>query len=179
MFSSLIQKRRSIRKFMEKEIEPEKIESLIEAALRAPSSMGTNPWRFILVREKETLRRLSFSKEHGSSFLAGAPLAVVVCADPSKSTVWIEDASIASIFLQLQAEDLGLSSCWIQIRERRHNSTVSSEEYIGALLRIPPSIRVESIIAIGYPAEKKKPHPKESLEYDKVFLEEYGRPLKA
>lgn len=54
----------------------------------------------------------------GAAFLADAAMAVVVMADPLASDVWIEDASIASIMIQLQAEDLGLGSCWIQVRER-------------------------------------------------------------
>jgi nitroreductase len=179
MFSSLIEKRRSIRRYEEREIEKEKVDALIEAALRAPSSMGTNPWRFIIVTEKAMLKKLSFSKEHGSSFLAGAALAIVVCADPKESTVWIEDASIAAIFIQLQAEDLGLGSCWIQIRERNHSKEKTSERYIAELLGIPDSLKVEAIIALGYPAEKKRPHPRESLQYQKAYLGLYGRPYKA
>lgn len=178
MFSSLIEKRRSIRKYEDRQIEKEKVEALIEAALRAPSSMGTNPWRFVIVTERDMLQRLSLSKEHGSSFLAGAALALVVCADPKESTVWIEDASIAAIFIQLQAEDLGLGSCWIQIRERNHSKEKSSERYVAELLGIPDSVRVEAIVAVGYPAEKKRPHGRESLQYQKTYLGTYGRPYR-
>ncbi|RJR23814.1 MAG: NAD(P)H-dependent dehydrogenase/reductase [Desulfobacteraceae bacterium] len=178
MFSSLIEKRRSIRRYEEKQVEPQKIASLVEASLRAPSSMGTNPWRFVVVTDKGILRKLSLAKEHGSSFLSGAPLGIAICADPSKSSVWIEDASIAATYIQLAAEDIGLSSCWIQIRERMHNKEKTSEQYIAELLNIPAAVRVEAIVAIGYPAEKKTPHSRDSLQYEKVYAGEYGRPYR-
>ena len=116
MFSSLIQKRRSIRKFQEKPVENEKIEILIEAALRSPSSRGHNPWEFVVVTERDSLEKLSSAKIHGSEFLKNAPLGMVVCADEDKCDVWVEDCSIASTFIFLASESLGLGSCWIQIR---------------------------------------------------------------
>ena len=66
----------------------------------------------------------------GADFLKDAPLAIVVLADPLASDVWIEDASIASILIQLQAEDLGLGSCWIQVRERYTATGMPADEYI-------------------------------------------------
>jgi nitroreductase len=176
MFLSLIKKRRSIRKYMDKRVETSQIHALIEAALRSPSSMGTNPWEFIIVTDRTVLEELSKAKPHGATFLRNAPLAMVVCADPAKSTIWIEDASIASIFIHLAAESLGLGSCWIQIRDRMHDRTKTAEAYISELLNIPDKIKVEAILALGYPAEKKPPHKKESLQFEKVYLESYGKP---
>ena len=108
MFLSLVQKRRSIRQYLEKPVEKEKIELLIEAALRSPSSRGFNPWEFIVLTDRDLLAKLSKAKPHGASFLKNAPLGIVVCADPEKCDVWVEDASIASIFLHLAAESLEL-----------------------------------------------------------------------
>lgn len=174
MFIPLIQKRRSIRRFLKKPVEQEKIELLIEAALRAPSSRGLNPWEFIVVADRELLKKLSKAKIHGSAFLKNAALGIVVCANPAKCDVWIEDASIASIFIHLVAESIGLGSCWIQIRERMHNDTVTSEAYVSEILKILGNIKVESIVAIGYPAEQKKPHPKDALQYEKVHHNLFG-----
>ncbi|MGD2150644.1 MAG: nitroreductase family protein [Desulfobacterales bacterium] len=168
MFLTLIQKRRSIRKYMEKPVETEKIDQLIEAALRSPSSRGFNPWEFIVVTDKSLLEKLSKAKPHGASFLKNAPLGIVVCADPEKCDVWVEDASIASIFIHLAAESLRLGSCWIQIRKRMFDQKKTSQEYIRDLLNIPKKLSVESIVAIGYSAEKKPPHRKEELQYQKV-----------
>ena len=175
MFLSLVQKRRSIRQYLDKLVEKEKIELLIEAALRSPSSRGFNPWEFIVVTDRDLLEKLSKAKAHGASFLKNAPLGIVVCADPEKCDVWVEDASIASIFLHLAAESLDLGSCWIQIRMRMHDQTKTAQEYVQELLNIPENLNVESMIAIGYPAESKPPHRKENLPYEKVYYNEYGR----
>ena len=175
MFLSLVQKRRSIRQYQDKPVEKEKIELLIEAALRSPSSRGFNPWEFIVVTDRDLLAKLSKAKPHGASFLKNAPLGIVVCADPEKCDVWVEDASIASIFLHLAAESLDLGSCWIQIRMRMHDQTKTAQEYVQELLNIPENLNVESMIAIGYPAESKPPHRKENLQYEKVYYNEYGR----
>jgi nitroreductase len=137
--------------------------------------MGNNPWEFIMVTDKSLLEKLSRAKQHGSAFLRNAPLGIVVCADPDKSSVWIEDASIASIFLHLAAESIGLGSCWIQIRERMHSETKAAETYISELLNIPGTLKVEAIVAVGYPDEKKPPHEKHELEYEKVYLDSYGK----
>ena len=174
MFIPLIQKRRSIRRFLKRDVEPEKIDLLVEAALRAPSSRGLNPWEFIVITESEKLERLSTAKEHGSSFLKNASLGIVVCADPKKCDVWVEDTSIASIFIHLAALSLSLGSCWIQIRDRMHNDMMTAEEYIAGVLKIPANLKVESIVAIGYPDEEKPPHAKEELQYEKVHNNVYG-----
>jgi nitroreductase len=178
MFTSLIQQRRSIRKFSDRRLEDEKIDALMEAALLSPSSMGTNPWEFIVVTKRELLEKLSTAKPHGATFLKNAALGIAVCADPAKSTVWVEDAAIASIYIHLAAESLGLGSCWIQIRERMHDQSKSSEAYISELLSIPKNMKVESIVAVGYPGEKKAPHGKEGLQYQKVHRESYGMPYR-
>jgi len=176
MVISLIQKRRSIRSFLQKPVEAGKIDLLIEAALRAPSSRDLNPWEFVVVTNRELLEKLSKAKQHGSAFLKNAPLGICVCADPEQCDVWVEDASIASIFIHLAAASLGLGSCWIQIRERMHDGKKSAQEYIAETLNIPAKMQVESIIAVGYPDETHPPHGKEELLYEKVHLDIYGRP---
>jgi nitroreductase len=174
MLMSLIEKRRSIRKFLKREIEPEKIDTLIEAALRSPSSRGLNPWRFVFVTDRGTLEELSKAKKTGSAFLKNAPLGVVVCGDSDVSDVWIEDTSIASTMILLAAESIGLGGCWIQIRRRLHNDTETAQSYISKVLKIPTNIQIESIIAIGYPDEKKPSHGRDELEYEKVYRNVYG-----
>jgi nitroreductase len=164
----ILRKRRSIRRYKGKEIEPEKIDLLKEAALRAPSSRAIKPWSFVFVTDRSMLEKLSQAKEDGSSFLKDAGLGVVVYADENESDVWIEDCSIASIILQLAALGLDLGSCWIQIRNRMHNDERSSEDYIRGLLELPKNMRVESIISIGYPDEDKLPIPGDQLGYHKI-----------
>ena len=164
----ILRKRRSIRRYRSKDIEPETIELLKEAALRAPSSRDIKPWRFVFVTDKALLEKLSRAKESGSSFLKGAALGVVVCADEDESDVWIEDCSIASIILQLAGISFGLGSCWIQIRNRMYSDNISSEEYIRGVLDLSKGTRVESVISLGYSDEDKSSVPKEQLDYHKI-----------
>lgn len=170
----LLKQRRSIRKYKKDKIEPEKVEQLIKAALLSPSSRGLKPWEFIVVDDPDILKKLAASKEHGSSFLENAALAIVVLADPMKCDVWIEDTSIASIILHLTAQSLELGSCWIQIRERFHDNYKTSEDYIRNLLDIPNNYKVESIISFGYAAEHKRPYDEKDLNYSKVHRNKFG-----
>ncbi|HID69491.1 MAG TPA: NAD(P)H-dependent dehydrogenase/reductase [Desulfobacterales bacterium] len=174
MFIDLLRKRRSIRVFQDKEVEKEKIDLLMEAMLRAPSSRSLNPWEFVVVQNRETINALSKAKPHGSAFMKNAKLAIVICADPEKCDVWIEDCSIASLLLHLQATDLDLGSCWVQIRLREHNEHMSAEEYVADILGLKEGMVVEAIIAIGYPAKESTGHPESSLLKDRVSFERYG-----
>ena len=176
MFMSLVQKRRSIRKYRNTGVEEEKIDRLVEAALRAPSSRGKQSWEFVVVTDPAVLEKLSRARPHGSAFLKDAALGIVVCADPQKTDVWVEDASIASIFIHLAAASLDLGSCWIQVRQRDHDDTQSAENYISGVLGLPSHIKVQSMIAVGHADEAKSAHPKESLPYEKVSLNRYGSP---
>ena len=168
MFIELIRDRRSIRKFTDKPVEKEKIKFLIEAGLRSPSSRSLNPWEFIVITDKKILKELSYAKPHGASFLKHASLGIAVIADPEKCDVWIEDASIASTYIQLAAESIGLKSCWIQIRKRFYKDESTATSRVASILNIPENFQVESIIAIGYPDEVKKGHKKENLLYNKI-----------
>lgn len=164
----LLRTRRSIRSFTPEKIAADTVGTLVEAALRAPTSRGINPWEFILVDDPGLLNKLSLAKQHGSEFIKQAPLAIVVCADSTKSDVWIEDCSIAAIILQLTAQSEGLGSCWAQIRNRQHNEGKSAERYVQELLGLPDHIKVECILGIGHPAELKKPVPEDRLERHKI-----------
>lgn len=170
----LLRKRRSIRNYTGEQIDPASIDLLLEAALRAPSSRNIRPWEFIVVDDPGLLARLSSAKEHGSAFLKQARLGIVVCADESRSDVWVEDCAIAAILVQMTAESLGLGSCWIQIRKRRHDDAGSAEEYIRELLAVPAHIRVESIISIGHPAGKREPLPAGELDFGRIRHNSYG-----
>lgn len=164
----LLRKRRSIRKFTQEAVSPEAMEALKETALRAPSSRGINPWEFIFVDDPALLKQLARAKQHGSEFVAGATLAIVVCADSTKSDVWVEDCSIAAILLQFTALSLDLGSCWAQIRSRRHDASRSAEEYLQELLGLPEQVKVECIVGFGHPAERKRPLAADKLQGEKI-----------
>jgi len=169
----LLRNRRSIRKYTNQPVEPEKIELLKEAVLRSPSSKNINPWEFVFIDDKEIIAKLKTSKPHGVAPLGTAPLAVVVCADETKNDVWVEDCSIASILLQLTAQSLGLGSCWVQIRERKHSDEISSEKYIQDLLDIPENFRILSIVTVGYPERTREGKPFEELQFEKIRMNKF------
>jgi nitroreductase len=173
-FSELIKQRRSMRKFTSEELSQEEVVALMKAALMSPSSKRSNSWQFILVDDEETLRQLSQCKESGAAFVAEAPLAIVVMGDPLVSDVWIEDASIASLMIQLQAEDLGLGSCWVQIRERYAADGTSANDRVHEILDIPLQLQVLSIIAVGHKGMERKPFNEEHLLWEKISINRYG-----
>ena len=173
-FSELIKNRRSMRKFTQEELKQEEVVALLKAALMSPTSKRTNCWQFIAVDDKEILEKLSYCKESSSSFIKDAALAIVVVADPLVSDVWIEDASIASIMIQLQAEDLGLGSCWVQLRERFTASGMSSNEYVHEVLDLPLQLQALSIIAIGHKGMERKPFDEVHLQWEKIHINKFG-----
>jgi len=175
MFLELLKKRRSVRQFQTKAVEKEKVEYLVEAMLRSPSSRSLNPWEFVVVDDPGTIVALSKAKPHGAGFMKNAPLAIVVCADPQRCDVWVEDCSIASILLHLAATDLGLGSCWVQMRLREHDQSSTAGQYVSGVLGLNEGIEVEAIIAIGYPAEEKPGHDKDTLLYDRVSYNRFGQ----
>ena len=169
----LLLTRRSIRKFLDKNIEKEKVDAILKGALLSPSSRNRKPWEFIVVTDKEVLKKLSRCREHSSQFLEGAPLGIVVIADPEVCDVWVEDTSIAAIIIQLTAHSLGLGSCWVQVRERMHSDSKKAEDYIREVLGIPDKYKVECIIGIGYKGEDKEAHHASKLPFDKVHYERF------
>lgn len=170
----LLRQRRSIRKFSGRAVEKEQVALLSEALLRAPTSRNLQPCQFVLVDDEDTLHQLVTAKPHGTSFFATAPLAVVIAADPRISDVWVEDCAIAAITLQLAAEELGLKSCWGQLRQRPHDQEVSASEFVRQLVGLPPGMEVPIVVAIGYPEEKKSGHSRDSLADEKIHLNRYS-----
>lgn len=168
MLIDLLRSRRSIRKYQDRPVEPEKLDLLIEAALRSPSSRGRRPWELVVVTDPDVITRLAVAKPDGAAFLAEAPLVIAVCADTTRSDVWIEDASILMTLLHLEAHDLGLGSCWVQVRLRAHDATQSSSDYLRGVLELDAEWQVEAMIGIGHPAETKQGHAYPTLPAGKV-----------
>lgn len=173
-FKQLITTRRSTRKFTDEPLKADHVELIVRSALMSPASKSSNPWQFLLVEDKDMLKKLSLAKKHGSKLIAECALAIVVMADPTNSDVWIEDASIASIMMQLQAEDLGIGSCWVQIRDRFNDEDVPSDEYIRNLFDIPAQLQILSVIAFGNKAQERPPFDEEKLQWEKVHIGKFN-----
>jgi nitroreductase len=173
MFIELARKRRSIRKFTSQQVEQEKVDAIIEAALRAPSGRAAK-LEFVVVKDKALLEKLSIAKPSGAAFVKDASVGIVVCGDPSESHLWIVNCSIAAVSMQYAAHSMGLGSRWTQMRGNNYDDSKSSRDYIAELLDLPDNLDVECIIAIGYPGEDMVPYRKEDLDFDKVSYNRYG-----
>lgn len=174
-FLELAQNRRSIRKYTEQPVEPEKIQQLVQAALMSPAGKRLNPWEFVVVTDHDMLTAMAGCRTYGSTMLTGSPLGIVVCADPSVSDTWKFDCAIAAENILLAAEDLGLGACWVQVYERwvKDESGETAEELIRRLLSIPENMSVVCIVSIGYKNEERKPRELDKLQYEKVHYGKY------
>jgi len=177
MFNKLAEERRSIRKFSDKSVEKEKIDSIVEAALRSPSGRGSRPWHFVVVTDQAIREKLSMARPGGGAFVKDADLAIVVCGDESASRLWVEDCTIAAVTMQYAATSLGLGSRWFNIRGNECKEGVSSRDHIAGIIDLPENMDVLCIIAVGYPDEAAVPYKKEELHYNKVSYGSYGRSL--
>jgi len=167
-FEKILYTRRSTRVFTKRLVEGDKIEKLLEAALLAPSGKRIYPCEFIVVDDKKILKQLSEAKTHGAAMLAKAPLAIVVVADSSKYDVWVEDASIASTFIMLEAENLGLGCCWVQMRLRGTTDGKSATENLKNNLNLSEEHEILSVLAIGYKGEDKPAYTQMDLKFEKI-----------
>lgn len=168
-FESLIIARRSTRKFKEQPIAPEEVQKLLQSALLAPTSKNCKSWEFVAVENKDMLKQLSVCKDSGGAFLEGCTLAIVVLGDKTRTDIWVEDAAIAATYMQLQAEDLNIGSCWSHIRNRTLGE-MSSEQYVRDLLGIPEHYGVLCIIGFGYKDQERKLNDLEKLTWEKVHI---------
>ena len=157
-----IKTRRSIRRFKKAPVAPDLIEKLLEAGRWAPSSANTQPWEFIVITDPEIKKRISRSFNFGP-FLNEAPLAIAVVVDRLRTVLPIQDGTLAAYAIWLAAHSLGLGACWI-------NPNIPGG--IKKILGIPPTKKLITILAIGYPAETpvKTRHNLSDL----VYFEKHG-----
>ncbi|UKK50164.1 nitroreductase family protein [Prevotella sp. E13-17] len=172
-FKTLAQMRRSHRKFTSEEIDAEDVKLILRAALMSPTSKGQRAWEFVVVDDKLDLEKLSDAKAMGGQFLKDAPLAIVVLGDPMANDCWIEDGSIAAISMQYQAEELGLGSCWVQMRGRGLSDGTSADTVIRGILDIPENLSVLCVLAVGHKADERQPQNEDKLKWERVHLNKY------
>jgi len=151
-----ISQRCSVRAYKETPVEEDKLKKILEAARLSPSSSNRQEWKFIVVKNKETKKKLA-NAAFGQSFIGEAPVVLVACGTESKSTMacgqaaHTVDVSIACAFMILQAYELGLGTCWIG---------AFNEAETKRILHIPEHVRVVAITPLGYsnqpPSEKSR-----------------------
>ena len=149
-----IKTRRSIRLFKSTNIPDDLINSVIDAARRAPSANNIQPWEFIIVKDKRVKELLA--KTHAwSSFIHDAPVCIVVLGNEEMSpSFFVVDAACATENLLLAAHGLGLGACWVAVYDP-YNPI--SERYVRDVLNVPSHLRVIAMVPIGYPDEKAEP----------------------
>ena len=151
-FKEVIEKRRSIRKYKDTPVSKENILAILEAARIAPSASHKQPWHFIVVEDKETIKKLAKQE-----WAENAPVMIVGLADQYTSPVWcINDMGIALEHIVLAATDLGLGTCWMGQSNR--------EELVKDLLDVPDNYKVVALITIGVPDETPAAKERKNLE---------------
>lgn len=160
-FEEVLEKRRSIRRYKDTPVPREKILKILEAARIAPSAGHRQPWHFVVVEDKETIKKLA-----KSGWAAGAPVMIVGLADQEASPSWcVNDLGIALEHIVLAATNLGLGTCWM--------GQTGREELVRSLLGIPDKFKVVAVIPVGVPDETPAPKERKSLDAI-VSWEKYG-----
>ncbi len=139
-----IKTRRSIRKYREKPVPKKKLEQILDAGRWAPSSHNSQPWKFIVVRDRQIMDNIAALLPWGR-FLTQVQLAIAVVVDPGATNHPIEDGALAAGNILLAVHALGLGGCWVD--------PSASEETIKPMLGIPPGVKLICLIPVGYPDE--------------------------
>lgn len=147
----LIKSRRSIRKYSDKPVSKKDIGKILEAGRWAPSGMNNQPWRFVVVTEKEMIIKISESTKYKKT-VAGAKLLACVFIDNNEGYNRDKDVQAIGACLQnmlLEIHSLGLGACWI-------GEILNQRGQVEELLDVPESFELMAVLTIGYPAEKGK-----------------------
>lgn len=144
-----VKTRKSIRAYLDKPVEEEKLTMIMEAARLAPSASNKQEWRFVIVRDAETRKKI-IPAAGNQSFVGQAPVVIAACAETDGHVMacgqpcYPIDVAIALDHITLRAVELGLGTCWIG-----H----FNENEIKQILKIPDNIRVVGLMPLGYPAD--------------------------
>lgn len=150
----IMKNRRSVRNYTGEAIPSEKLEMIIQAGLLSPTGKNSKPWEFIVVKNKETLEKMSGCRTGAANMLKGADCAIVVLGDTDKTDTTIEDGSIALANMHLIADSLGVGSCWIQGRLRPASDGRTTEEYLREILGFGEKHQLIAILSLGMPEKK-------------------------
>ena len=148
--------RRSIRVYAPGEVSEDTVRALLEAAMAAPSAVAKDPWRFVVVRRRETLDAIADALPNGK-MLATAAIGIVVAGDLEAAhdrqlSYLLQDCSAAIENLLLAAHLLGLGGCWLGVHPREDRI-----RKVRGILGLPPHVIPVSALAIGHPGEQKEP----------------------
>lgn len=155
-----IMSRKSVRKYLPKPVEKEKVQTLLKAGMAAPSGKDVRPWEFVVVTDRAALDSMAAALPY-AKMLTGAPMAIVVCGDTTRSSYWYLDCSAATQNILLAAEALELGAVWTAAYPYDDRMAVVSR-----YTALPEHIKPLCVIPVGYPA---MPHsPKDKWDASKV-----------
>lgn len=146
--------RRSIRRFTEEPLDDETVELLLRAAMSAPSAHNQQPWEFIVIDDRQTLDSIPSFHPY-SKMLLQAPAAILVCGrtrDLTAQVFWPQDCAAATQNILIAATALGIGSVWLGVFPHDLLIEKTRERF-----NIPEEITPFSFVALGHPAEEKKP----------------------
>jgi nitroreductase len=148
----IIQARRSTRRFKEDQVSDEDINAVLEAARWAASGDNSQPWKFIVIKNKETMEQIveAIPYKKFQKFLKNAPVLIVALADTRKSHWWVLDVSLAVANLMLEAWARGLGTCFSAWYPTAPDSLVQN---IKAMLEIPDKWTIITMTPLGYPID--------------------------
>jgi nitroreductase len=160
----LIFGRRSIRVYSPGEVNEAAVTKLLEAAMAAPSAMTKDPWRFVLVRDRQTLSQLA-TLHPGAAMLSAATMAIVVCGDleiafERQISYLLQDCAAAIENLLLAAHAQGLGACWVGIHPGE-----PLIKRVKELLCLPASFVPVAAISLGQPGEQPPPRTRFNADY--------------
>lgn len=142
-------KRSSVRRYTDKEISKEDLDTIIRAGFAAPTSHNSRPWYFIILDDKELMKNIGQNMEY-AHMIEFANKAIIVCGDTNLAPeCWMLDCSAASENILLAAESLGIGACWTAVFPYKHREEVV-KRFIPSL---PENIKALCIIPLGYPAK--------------------------
>jgi len=150
-----IKTRRSIRQYKDKPIGNDILKEIIDAARLAPTARNTQPWHFIVVTEKEMLKKIADLADHGK-FIADAAACIIVCCEDSK--YYLEDGCSASENILLAAKSFGIGSCWVAGDKKEYCEDIKD------MLDIPSGYKIVSLLSLGYAVSEVQPHDKKKLD---------------
>ncbi len=166
-------KRRSVRQFTAEKISTEAKNRILKAGMLAPTGMGGKNIEFIVIEDENTIRALKDVKKHSTEPFHTATLAIIVLGNSHKADTWIEEASLAAIFMQLEISSLNLGSTWIQVDKRSNHNEQSSVEFLRDRFHFPEHMRPLCILALGHKAENPAPYTEEFFDFSCVHYEKY------
>lgn len=165
-----IWKRRSIRKFKDQKVEPEKIDKLLRAAMQAPSAANQQAWEFIVVQEKETLSKITQASPYAKPAQSSG-VTFVILANKNElkiPTGWEQDLGAAAQNLLLEAVHLGLGGVWLGVATSKEVT-----ENIKNLFKLPEHVLPFALISVGYPQGQSNEFV-DRYKQEKVHYEEYN-----